>query len=387
MFGKISSTRMMLGSKLLLLSVPMLSAGQSDDALAKFGDVIPVLGQMARTDQDFVDGLALDLFSPKNRTLVVTNNTSPLPGNFVTGSTGEGFVNLSKYSWVIKFNESANDLLAKIELPYDPEALAQQGIQVANTYVGALAADGKSSENKTRIVKMTSLDGEYMLLGRKSQDSANIFVQYGQGATRTVNVTGGAYNTQDVEFVDGLRLRLGSAKPFALNADIPFGIDAQAIPKAYRSLINQQMLQEQISGQQADRLHLLVARRDVNASAATCFQPLENQYFDKSQHKIEAMDLSRIDGQYVILFSTKKDDSSKCTGEVEGGDEGAASDGQKQTASGDVHITQPLPTDSTPKTSLASEPLHRKTYKAASMSVYASGVLLTVQLLTMGLLL
>ncbi|KAM3453636.1 hypothetical protein MY3296_003667 [Beauveria thailandica] len=416
----------MLGSKLLLLSVPMLSAGQSDDALAKFGDVIPVLGQMARTDQDFVDGLALDLFSPKNRTLVVTNNTSPLPGNFVTGSTGEGFVNLSKYSWVIKFNESTNDLLAKIELPYDPEALAQQGIQVANTYVGALAADGKSwvvsetqrnvhmSENKTRIVKMTSLDGEYMLLGRKSQDSANIFVQYGQGATRTVNVTGGAYNTQDVEFVDGLRLRLGSAKPFALNADIPFGIDAQAIPKAYRSLIpsqdsyvwkmnstsqasnvsvdisfpiNQQMLQEQISDQQADHLHLLVARRDVNASAATRFQPLENQYFDKSQHKIEAMDLSRIDGQYVILFSTKKEDSSECTGEVEGGDEGAASDGQKQTASGDVHITQPLPTDSTPKTSLASEPLHRKTYKAASMSGYASGVLVTVQLLTMGLLL
>lgn len=99
---------------------------------------------MARTDQDFVDGLALDLFSPKNHTLVVTNNTSPLPGNFVTGSTGEGFVNLSKYSWVIKFNESANDLIAKIELPYDPEALVQQGIQLANTYVGTLAADQKS---------------------------------------------------------------------------------------------------------------------------------------------------------------------------------------------------------------------------------------------------
>ncbi len=99
---------------------------------------------MARTDQDFVDGLALDLFSPRNRTLVVTNNTSPLPGNFVTGSTGEGFVNLSKYSWVIKFNESANDLIAKIELPYDPEALMQQGIQLANTYVGTLAADRKS---------------------------------------------------------------------------------------------------------------------------------------------------------------------------------------------------------------------------------------------------
>lgn len=83
---------------------------------------------------------------------------------------------------------------------------------------------------------MTSLDGEYMLLGRKSQDTANIFVQYGQGATRTVNVTGGADDAQEAEFVDGLRLRFRSAKPFALNADIPFGIDAQAIPEAHKSL-------------------------------------------------------------------------------------------------------------------------------------------------------
>lgn len=99
---------------------------------------------MARTDQDFVDGLALDLFSPTNRTLVVTNNTSPLPGNFVTGSSGEGFINLSNYSWIIKFNETANDLIAKVELPYDPVSLEEQGIAVGNTYVGTLSTDKKS---------------------------------------------------------------------------------------------------------------------------------------------------------------------------------------------------------------------------------------------------
>ena len=99
---------------------------------------------MTRTDQDFVDGLALDLFSPVNRTLVVTLNTSPLPGNFVTGSTGEGFINLSNYSWIIEMNETARDLIAKVELPYDPVALRQQGVDVSNTYVGTLAADKKS---------------------------------------------------------------------------------------------------------------------------------------------------------------------------------------------------------------------------------------------------
>jgi hypothetical protein len=86
-----------------------------------------------------------------------------------------------------------------------------------------------STENKTRIIKMISLDGEYMLLGRKSQDVTNIFVQYGQGATRTVNITGGNA-TQEAEFVDGLRFSIRSAEPFTLNADIPFGVDEAAVP-------------------------------------------------------------------------------------------------------------------------------------------------------------
>lgn len=92
-----------------------------------------------------------------------------------------------------------------------------------------------STENKTRIIKMTSLDGEYMLLGRKSEDVTNIFVQYGQGATRTVNVTGGN-NFQEAEFVDGLRLRVQSAKPFTLNADISNGVDEATIPENSISL-------------------------------------------------------------------------------------------------------------------------------------------------------
>lgn len=99
---------------------------------------------MERTDQDFKDGLALDLFSPRNRTLVVQKNLSPLPGNFVSGSTGEPFVTLSDYSYIVKVNDSARDLIAKIELPYDPEKVQRKGCSVANTYVGTLSGDGKS---------------------------------------------------------------------------------------------------------------------------------------------------------------------------------------------------------------------------------------------------
>jgi hypothetical protein len=159
---------------------------------------------MERTDQDFKDGLALDLFSPKNRTLVVKQNTSPLPAQFITGTTGEPFVALSNYSYIIQMNETANDLIAKIEVPYDPEQLVKIGVQEANTYVATLAPDKMSwviddstrnvhrSENNTRTIKITSMDGEYLLVGRQTVDTSNIFVQYGQGGPRTVNMTAGS---------------------------------------------------------------------------------------------------------------------------------------------------------------------------------------------------
>ena len=98
---------------------------------------------MERTDQDFQDGLALDLFSPRNRTLIVKQNTTPLGAQFVSGTTGEPFVALSNYSYIIQMNETANDLIAKIEIPYEPEKLNAMGVQEANTYVATLA-DKKS---------------------------------------------------------------------------------------------------------------------------------------------------------------------------------------------------------------------------------------------------
>jgi hypothetical protein len=99
---------------------------------------------MERTDQDFVDGLVLDLLSPTNRTLVVQQNQYPLSGSFVSGSNGEPFIALSNYSYVIHMNDTSNDLIAKVELPFDPVALQQMGVKSANTYVGQLSADKAS---------------------------------------------------------------------------------------------------------------------------------------------------------------------------------------------------------------------------------------------------
>lgn len=99
----------------------------------------------------------------------------------------------------------------------------------------------KSSENKTRIIKLTSLDGEYILLGRQTVDTANIFVQYGFGATRTVNLTGGD-GLQQAEFVDGLRLAVELEKEMKVNIDLKSGIDPKALPTGMRSLCRSHLL-------------------------------------------------------------------------------------------------------------------------------------------------
>ena len=91
------------------------------------------------------------------------------------------------------------------------------------------------SENKTRIIKLTSLDGEYILLGRQTVDTANVFVQYGFGATRTVNLTGGT-GIQEAEFVDGLRLTVETGREMRINAELRFGIESNAVASGFRSL-------------------------------------------------------------------------------------------------------------------------------------------------------
>ena len=101
---------------------------------------------MERTDQDFEDGFAVDLFSPSPRTFVVKKKSPPsAPASSVQGTTGEPWVAVLNYSWVITVNESAFDLVgAKVECPYDPVLLRSMGLTDDNTYVGRLAADGKS---------------------------------------------------------------------------------------------------------------------------------------------------------------------------------------------------------------------------------------------------
>lgn len=76
---------------------------------------------------------------------------------------------------------------------------------------------------------MTTIDGEYLLVGRKTEDTANVFVQYGQGETRTVNLTGGP-GIQEAEFVDGLRFSVQAEVGVRMNVDLKEGVNQGEVP-------------------------------------------------------------------------------------------------------------------------------------------------------------
>jgi len=71
-------------------------------------------------------------------------NDNPMTGVFVSGATGGQFRGLSAYSYIIKTNEVANDMIARVEVPYDPARLTGLTIDASNTFVARMAADNKS---------------------------------------------------------------------------------------------------------------------------------------------------------------------------------------------------------------------------------------------------
>lgn len=202
---------------------------------------------MVRTDQDFQDGFVIDVFSPKARTVVVSQNAEPLQARFISGTDGQNFVSLSNYSYVVRTNDSANDMIAKIEIPFRPTTLNTMNIPQANTYVAQLSPDSRSwvidmtarnvhsSENNTRIMQMTSIDGEYILVGRAQVDTANIFMQFGQGEARTAKLASGPGISQS-EWIDGIRFNVQADQMMAFNVDLKPGINPGTLPANTQAL-------------------------------------------------------------------------------------------------------------------------------------------------------
>lgn len=187
-----------------------------------------------------------------------------------------------------------------------------------------------SSENKTRIIKMQSLDGEFILLARRNIDNANVFVQYGFGETRTANFSGGG-GVQEAEFVDGLRFSVQSAQPIRMNVDLKFGVDKSLLKEGMESLyaytwvvnttnaqnaslvkadvifpINQNLLAK-IGG--AGSVRVIPAKRPLGAASSKAFDVMDGGGFVEALRvlassgaaKNRATGVQGLDGEYILL--------------------------------------------------------------------------------------
>jgi len=101
-------------------------------------------GQMNLNSITFPDGSRIETFSQSQRQLLVNQNQSPLPGNQVTGSTGQPFIALSQSSVVIQTNTATDLVGGQIELPINQQQLQSLGINMDNTFVAKLSSDRMS---------------------------------------------------------------------------------------------------------------------------------------------------------------------------------------------------------------------------------------------------
>lgn len=99
---------------------------------------------MTLNSLQFPDGSKIETFSQTQRQLLVNQNTNPLPGNQVTGTTGNPFVALSQNSLVIQTSNATDLVGAQIELPINAQTIQQNGVTADNTFVAKLSQDRQS---------------------------------------------------------------------------------------------------------------------------------------------------------------------------------------------------------------------------------------------------
>src|ERR1700760_1974164 len=182
----------------------------------------------------FPDGSRVEAYSQTQRQLLVNQNQAPLPGNQVTGSTGNPFMQLSQNSLIIQTNGGTDLVGAQIELPINQQTLQQNNINPDNTYVAKLAPDRRSwmimetiksvngTDNTVRLVKMNNIDGEYIALGRQTTTTSLALTQFSTNLQQGFNVSGSGI--QENEFTDGFRMSVRSTQPMLVNTNVVNGI-------------------------------------------------------------------------------------------------------------------------------------------------------------------
>ncbi|KAH6675158.1 hypothetical protein B0J14DRAFT_30076 [Halenospora varia] len=231
-----------------LSSYPVIAQTQN----VQFNQVINLNGDMQLNSLQFPDGSKIETFSQTQRQILVNQNPNPLTANHVVGSTGQPFVQLSQNSMTISTNNASDLVGAQIEMAIPQATLDQNGVSADNTFVAMLAPDRQSwmvmesqksvntTDSTVRMIKMNSIDGEFMAIGRKTVETSNVLSPFGQ--QQSVNITGSGI--QEVEFTDGFRMSLKASMPMTVSTDVVNGVSSGMITNGvmpvnnYRYLVN-----------------------------------------------------------------------------------------------------------------------------------------------------
>lgn len=84
-----------------------------------------------------------------------------------------------------------------------------------------------STDNTVRMVKLNSIDGEYMAVGRQTTETSNVLTPFGGSQQQSVNITGSGI--QEVEFQDGFRMSIMASKPMTVNTNVVNGVSTSML--------------------------------------------------------------------------------------------------------------------------------------------------------------
>jgi len=77
------------------------------------------------------------------------------------------------------------------------------------------------------MIKRTTLDGEYMALGRQTVETNAMLTPFGSDASTQVAIQG--TGLQENEFQDGFRMSTRATQPMTMNVDVKEGVDSSML--------------------------------------------------------------------------------------------------------------------------------------------------------------
>ncbi|KAH6697332.1 hypothetical protein F5X68DRAFT_3914 [Plectosphaerella plurivora] len=234
------------------LVLARLAAVLAQDQNVQFNQVVNINGDMQLNRVVLPDGSRVETFSQTQRQIIINQNTVPLPASHVVGSTGQPFVQLSPQSMIIQTNQ-ANDLVGgQIIMPFDRNALTQNQITVDNTFMAKLSPDRQAwvileesktvndGESNVRMVRQTTIDGEYVVVGRRTAETGQSLAAFSQDPNAAIRIDGSGI--QEVEWQDGLRMSVRASQPMAIQANVVNGVSSGMITSGTQPVNNYRYL-------------------------------------------------------------------------------------------------------------------------------------------------